>query len=238
MATVYPDQAGPPKPELTDPSTLQSIQDPCPSPGKSRIFGQNIRPRQYAAMLGVGGLHVLALLILLGPKSPQVPPAELEIPISTTLFFPRLDEIAGSAPRDSRPLLLRPLKLSAPPAPEIQTPESPISEAASPIDWMGEAHRTAADLVDAEAAAHGAPAAAAPNSQGTAASTHYAGEQYTLPTGETLIWLSDRCYMVSDPPDPSSPNALVHLAQSRTTCRKSEARGDLFQRKKHQENPE
>lgn len=46
-------------------------------------------------------------------------------------------------------------------------------------------------------------------------SPHYAGEEYTDSTGSHLVWISDSCYIISDPPLPGIPRGLNF---SRTNC--------------------
>jgi hypothetical protein len=62
------------------------------------------------------------------------------------------------------------------------------------------------------------------------APAHHAGESYRDELGATIVWVSDKCYIESDPPLPGTPPALQGARVTRTVCPgiSNEPRGDLF----------
>ena len=89
------------------------------------------------------------------------------------------------------------------------------------IDWSAEARRAAAAVTSAphvrefgetpkagrlwEPPLHPAPA-------------HQAGEQYRSEDGEWIVWVSDRCYIVSGVPPLGLPDILARSIPTRTVC--------------------
>lgn len=120
---------------------------------------------------------------------------------------------------------------------------APVARA--PVDWWAEAERVVRDrLRDAERASvpsgridlHLDPRRDAP--------AHHAGESYRDEFGDKVVWVSDKCYMVSAPPLPGMPPTLAAARGTRTVCPgdSSAPRGDLFKdlpayRKYHPEVP-
>jgi hypothetical protein len=49
-------------------------------------------------------------------------------------------------------------------------------------------------------------------------SGHHAGNSYRLEGGEEIEWVSDRCYVASDPPAPWEPDILKRAAITHTVC--------------------
>src|SRR5665213_3104454 len=95
---------------------------------------------------------------------------------------------------------------------------------------MSELHSAAADVTTGRAGQRRGTdeAASKPHSLWTPP-VHHAGEQYTLRTGELVVWVSDRCFVVSEPPALGTPNAFAHLAIPHTQCTGSPGpRSDLL----------
>jgi hypothetical protein len=190
----------------------------------------NARLRRYAVIILVGGLHGLILFIVLTPhRSREVP--DDDVSITMALYFPPPVETPAPPPRTRRPKVAVAAAPSAPAAPESMAPLAPPvpdGDARTSVDWMAEEETVAG----AYAAKHGAVDAGAAARSGTAtsaASPHHAGESYTLSTGQKIVWTSDSCYLISDPPDLATPNAFAHLAQARIGCQAtSTSQGDLF----------
>ena len=101
-------------------------------------------------------------------------------------------------------------------------------DAAPPINWITEAREVAAAQPEQlKAAATVKPAARATEISHTPA--HVAGEQYNA-QGEAIVWINRDCYLVSPPPEIGAPNALAHVAMTRTVCPggSEAAPGELF----------
>ncbi len=94
---------------------------------------------------------------------------------------------------------------------------------------MAEGQKAAAAIAAAQGRKDGALAATDPGAIPSQPKAYYAGEQYQLETGQQIAWVSDKCYIIIDPPDPFTPNAFAHHAQARMGCSGASApRGDLF----------
>ena len=98
-----------------------------------------------------------------------------------------------------------------------------------PVDWWTEAERVvkerthaALTLPDGRIDLHIGPRENAP--------AHYAGESYHDETGAKIVWVSDKCYIESDPPLPGTPPVFERARLTRTVCpgNSNQARGDLF----------
>lgn len=112
--------------------------------------------------------------------------------------------------------LVAPITLP-PPAPAITVPSGPA------IDWNAAARSAAATVLGRRkrktfgfpaggksAITLGVPSPATP--------AHYAGESDRTPGGEVTEWVSERCYVVSDPPLPGEPDFLKSARVTRSGC--------------------
>ena len=185
--------------------------------------------RRYTVLILVAGLHGLILFIMLGRHGPTEPADEVDVPISMALLFPKPVEVPVAPPPRVRRLKSAVAATVAPSAPSASTAAvSQVSDEPNPVDWIAEGHKVAEAFAERQGAAD--PGARASSGKGAvAASPHYAGESYTLSTGQKIIWTSASCYLISDPPDLATPNAFAHLAQARIGCNSSSPPpGELF----------
>jgi hypothetical protein len=119
----------------------------------------------------------------------------------------------GSAPVAP---LVAPITLP-PPAPTITVPNGPA------IDWNAAARSAAVAVLGRRkrktfgfppggksAITLGVPSPATP--------AHYAGESDRTPDGEVTEWVSERCYVVSDPTLPGEPDFLKNARVTRGGC--------------------
>jgi hypothetical protein len=187
--------------------------------------------RRYLAIVVVGALHFLILEIFV--RAPPVPQGPAEEPtVWSTLFFLPQEEVKRPQPVKIRPRNTAAISPSQVPATRsvspMTTPPSPTT-AKSPVDWMSELNGAAA----AVAAANGGQGGSSKEESSTSGSlwtppVHTAGEQYRLSTGELVVWVSDRCFLVSEPPMAGTPNSAAHLALTHTQCNDPGPRSDLF----------
>ena len=191
----------------------------------------NTRLRRYAVIVLVGGLHGLILFIMLTPHRSGERPDDSDVTISMALYFPPPVDTPSPPPHTRR----QKATVATPPRPATPqsmapplAPPAPVADAHTAVDWMAEGEKVAG----AYAAQHGAVDAGTAARSGTAtsaASPHHAGESYTLSTGQKIVWTSDSCFLISDPPDLGTPNAFAHLAQARIGCKAAgSSQGDLF----------
>jgi hypothetical protein len=102
---------------------------------------------------------------------------------------------------------------------------------AETIDWAAEARRAAPGVTAPQKFREFGRIADAGSRQGPrrSAPPHEAGEQYRDEFGEWIVWVSDRCYLVSDTPTLGMPQVLARSLPSRTVCQAdSGPRSDLF----------
>jgi hypothetical protein len=100
-----------------------------------------------------------------------------------------------------------------------------------PADWNTQATEVAADLARRISPAHSGSATPAGSRSIFPAPEHHTAEQYRSVDGESIVWVSDRCYIDSPPSDPALPGAFAHATLTRTVCPEDSkaARGDLFE---------
>jgi hypothetical protein len=193
--------------------------------------------RRYSAIVIVGAVHVLILEIFIHARGAR-PGSEEGTTVWSTLFFVASDVVQRPPPptkvKPKRPSTIQvpPLPMVAPEAvSSITTTPSPTSSAPhATVDWMSELHSAAAE-VNSGRAGQGRAAGEAPLKPHSLwpPPLHDAGEQYTLKTGELVVSVSDRCFVVSEPPSLGAPNAFAHLNLTHTQCTGSLGpRSDLF----------
>jgi len=96
------------------------------------------------------------------------------------------------------------------------------------VDWIAEARAVAAQPIALKAAT--SARAEAPSPPILSAPAHVAGEQYRDAEGDSIVWLTARCYLIAPAPELGAPNALARAALPRTVCPADSeaAHGDLF----------
>jgi hypothetical protein len=193
------------------------------------------RRRRYIAVVIVGAVHILILEIFIHARGARRG-SEEDTAVWSTLFFVPAEVQRPPAtkvkPKSPQAVWLRQVQAPAPATvSSITTTPSPTSSAPqSAADWMSELHSAAAD-VNKDQAGQGSVTDEVPSKPHSlwAPPLHHAGEQYTLKTGELVVWVSDRCFVVSEPPTFGTPNAFAHLALTHTQCTGSPGpRSDLF----------
>jgi len=133
---------------------------------------------------------------------------------------------AGKQPL--RPVNIR-IDSAIPHLPIVDSVESPPNTPGRGIDWAAEAQREGTAIPQAPMATafgqspHGDDEGKALQS----APAHYAGQQYRDEFGESIVWVSNRCYIVSenaplDVPRGSNLTRTICLGDS------GQPRGDLF----------
>lgn len=188
--------------------------------------------RRGVAFAAVVALHAgLVLTLTVALRTPTRPSSPTDF-ISALIFLSAPALPAASANRRRREVaseILRPAPVEQPetPLPQISFPGS----ADTSIDWSAEARRAAVAVTtvpkvrefgripktgSVEGPPHRAPA-------------HTAGEQYRGRDGEWIVWVSDRCYIVSGVPPLGLPDVLARSFPTRTVCQgDSGPRSDLF----------
>lgn len=186
--------------------------------GGSRAARPRRGPRRAFVFAAVVAAHVgLVLVLEIAPRRPssRASPASLV----STLILPPVPARAAArrgARHVTEPPLIEPLALAPMPTPDMPLPGA----ARASIDWLAEAGRAAEA---ATAAPHTrsfgkipeAPSWLEPSRHAPA---HQAGDQYRLEAGEAIVWVSDRCYLISEPPPLGAPDVFARSLGTRMGC--------------------
>ena len=186
--------------------------------------------RRVIVVGAVAALHAGLLIILtisVRPTTRRSSPADF---ITTFISLPSPPAPAVSNRR--------------PQVPEENAPISPVEPLSIPlpqisvqigadtsIDWDSEARRAADAATGTAHTREFGRTPVAPPWLGPSRSAlkHQAGEQYRSDTGEWIVWVSDRCYIVSGVPPLGMPDVLARSIPTRTVCAgDSGPRSDLF----------
>jgi len=182
-----------------------------------------------AACAAVIALHA-GLLITLGvalrTADRRSPAAEL---ISTLILLPAPPVRSPPAAKQRPTFLGEQIPLDSVEPPTLPPPETPLPiTPGTSVDWAAEAGRAAAAVTEAKKFREFGHRSAQSGSQ-PRTPAHQAGEQYRLETGEWVVWVSDRCYIVSGAPPLGMPDVIARSIPAHTVCRDdSAAQGELF----------
>jgi hypothetical protein len=131
---------------------------------------------------------------------------------------------------------------AAPVAPTVEPitlalpPPAVLSPAGQAIDWDASARAVVATaLRPRKRITFGFPTGTSPIMRGAHApdfSVHHAGDSYRIAGGEDIEWVSDRCYVASDPPALWEPDILKRAEVTHTVCLppNGPSPGELFKR--------
>jgi len=197
---------------------------------------------RYVVVLAVAATHVALIATLIAASRGRLPGQAGE-PSPTVVFLLPRPQVERTPPPIRRVSVPQPDRVPVPrntPSPQVTVPvpEEDSSTAIHPdVDWYQEAGRSAARIARSEAAKRGSKVA--PEEPDTPSKrpwwpkgVHHAGEEERNPaTGETIEWISDRCYVKSDAPPPGTPDFLARARISKGGCKDPSAgaaRGDLF----------
>jgi hypothetical protein len=187
--------------------------------------------RRGFAFAAAVGLHAGLVITLTAAFRTSTSPSSSTEFVGALIFLSApLPPVASSNRR--RPQVANKTSRVAPVEPPTPLPaviSFPIG-ADTAIDWVAEARRAAAAVTGArkvrEFGRNPADSGHAPLRSSPA---HEAGEQYRTADGGWIVWVSDRCYIVSEVPPLGLPQVLARSIPTRTVCqRDSEPRSDLF----------
>ncbi len=180
--------------------------------------------RRGIAFAAVVALHAGLVILTVALRTPTSPSASTEFITALIFLSAPLPPVASSNRR--RRQVANKTSAAAPVEPPT-TPPAVISvpiEADTAIDWVAEARRAAAAVTGAQI-----PKADSGQAPRRSSPAHAAGEQYRTEDGTWIVWVSDRCYIVSEVPPLGLPPILARSIPARTVCqRDSEPRSDLF----------
>jgi hypothetical protein len=186
--------------------------------------------RRAIAFAVVAGLHGLAITVLALRNRPSLSPSDDFVGTVILLSVPAVP--AGP----STQLQFKPSGDASPLAavePPIALPAdvSPSDDARTGVDWDLEAQQAAAGVtLTPNVRAFGTrPVVESARAGAQPPPRHAQGEQYRTTDGTWVVWVSDRCYLVSEVPPIGLPEVLARSSPARTVCPgDAEPRGDLF----------
>jgi hypothetical protein len=198
--------------------------------------------RRTGALAATVALHLVAIIALVAAFHREVRAPSTAAFVGTLIILPASARRPEPVERErlGSSETLTPLRPAEPP-PLAPLPISPPVDGTA-IDWSGQARDAAATQAESLTGREIDPA---PRKDGESVPQerergHRAGESYRTDTGDSIVWISSRCYVISENPPPGTPQSVARARPSRTVCpsESSEARGDLFQeaqayRKRH-----
>jgi hypothetical protein len=190
-------------------------------PDREAIWKRSEMPnkKRYVVFVAVVGVHAVIIGVLCSTsRAPRLSPSA---GISLTAFIlrrvahprmpiarPRLGDSALIAPT------VEPITLAPPSAPTNPTRHA--------IDWGAAAKAAVTTALRSRThITFGFPTGTSPIMRGAHVpdlSGHHVGDSYTVPGGEEIVWVSDRCYVASDPPALWEPDILKRADMTHTVC--------------------
>jgi hypothetical protein len=184
--------------------------------------------RRAVAIVIVFTIHAVGLLLLVEFRTKNSAPGANDF-TSTLILLPANPPPTAPADKRQSPLVnmsIQPVPLNLP---TLESVESPPDTPGPVVDWAAEAQREGTAITDPPKARvfgriiH-------PDAEGKALPStpaHHAGEQYRDPFGQSIVWVSGRCYLVSESAPLGMPQGSI---PTKTICAgdSGESRGDLF----------
>jgi hypothetical protein len=196
------------------------------------------QPR-FAALVVVAALHFVLVTVLIAASRIRLRTPAAQSVTTTMVSLPRAPERLTPGPT-FQPHLAAPVPLASlvPAPPSIAYPPAD-NVPPQAIDWHSEAQNAAAAITGSK----GAPSvpSATEDRRKTASSTgprpwfpppaHHRGEAYKTITGESIVWISDKCYVSSPAPKLGMAQILTRGMLTTTVCPRTSgnAHGDLFE---------
>ena len=188
-------------------------------------------------------LHVGAVIVLFAAFHRDTHLPSSVAFVSTLILLPAATRRPETPERSKSSVKerLAPLRPIEPP-PFEPGPITPSFGDGAAIDWIGEGREAVAFEAQKMTGHESGAGTADDGKRNTPESgrAHTAGEQYRTDTGDSIVWISDRCYVISENVPPGTPQSVARSKPSRTVCpgESREARGDLFKdlpayRKRH-----
>jgi hypothetical protein len=184
--------------------------------------------RRGVASVAALAIHVAIITVVIVNSRSRDPPSLIRDFVSTWILLPTAPatEASNSKPLPRAPLLIiNPIPIEPPTTEPVPMPSADTSRA---IDWTMEAQRAAAAVTNVPKTSELGPEANFQREQ-RPTPTHQAGEGYRDPYGNTVVWLNDRCYVVSESPALGTPDVSLRSRPTRTACvDQSAPEGELF----------
>jgi hypothetical protein len=186
------------------------------------------RLRQGVVSVAVLMIHVS--LISVATRSRYSQPSIRDV-VSTWIVLPTapLSKTSSQQPLTHAPgFTINPIRIELP---NTESVPIPPADSGSAIDWTVEAERAAAALSNAPKPREfgSFPRADSQETPVHPTPAHHAAEQYRDPYGNSVVWVSDRCYVVSERAALGMPGVLAQSRPTHTVCVDPSApEGELF----------
>jgi hypothetical protein len=192
--------------------------------------------RRCAAFVVVGTLHFVLVTVLMSASRIRLRTPTSQSVITTMVSLPRAPERLAPGPTFQphlaplAPLLPAPPSIAYPPADNVPP---------QVIDWHTEAQNAAAAITGSTAVP--SVPSQTQDRRKTSSSTsprawfpppaHHRGEAYKTITGESIVWISDKCYVQSPAAKLGMAQILTRGMLTTTVCPRTSgnAHGDLFE---------
>jgi len=190
---------------------------------------------RYVAVVVVAALHVVLVTVLIGGSRIRLRSPTSETVTTTLVSLPNAPATIPAVPTPELQLApLAPLTPVVPQAPSITYPSA--DNVPSTVDWQAEEQKAAAAITGLkEVPAEPEDRRRTSSSHGPRPwfppPAHHAGEEYKTITGDSIVWINDKCYVRSSAPMLGVPDIIARGMLSATFCQDSSgaARGDLFE---------
>jgi hypothetical protein len=181
----------------------------------------SIRPRLIAAAAALALNAAIGLALFLCFR---LPVARDTGGVTSMLIWLPSSALAPKRTEPRRTKAPRPATSSSHTSAEVLSPIKPsvapisVEPARSPVDWWAEAERVVQDR-----ARDSAPAVPDDRIDMRVASPrdappHQIGESYKDELGDKVVWVSEKCYIESQPPLPGTPPAFAAARTTRVYC--------------------
>jgi hypothetical protein len=192
--------------------------------------------RTWSLRHGVGFIAVLVIhvaiisVVILTSRIRYSQPSVRDF-VSTWILLPTASAPKISTPKPLPPtpsFTINPIQIEPP---KIESLPVPAPETGGAVDWTMEAQRAVTAISSGpktrEFGSH--PRADSQQEQQYPPAAHQAGEEYRDPYGDTVVWVNDRCYVVSESPALGTPDVLARSQPTHTVCVDPSApEGELF----------
>ena len=187
--------------------------------------------RRLLVITLVGAAHICLILMLAHRQLYESRDAGVEDISMALILFPReLPRVIERAPQAKVTRVHR--VIARQPSAAAIMPTSPVvsENSSGAINWDLEKQRVAGAIVQPPKTSmfdsHPRSQVEEPHHNQP---VHHAGESYRDVYGDTVVWISESCYVVSEAPELGIPEAFRRVQPSRTRCiRQGPAEGEMF----------
>jgi hypothetical protein len=187
--------------------------------------------RRAIAFTVVAGLHGLTIALLLAPRNRPTLSLSNDFVSTAVLLSTTPRPAAHSSQLQFNTASDAPPLATVEPAIALPAQVSSSVDPGAGVDWTLAGQQTVAAMAfPPNVRGFGAnPAVASAHTGARPLPGHVSGEQYRTTDGAWVVWVSDRCYLVSEVPPVGLPDVLARSIPTRTVCEAdAESRGELF----------